>query len=97
MSGTDSFRSARDLLLRHREDYESAYREFSWPQLEEFNWALDWFDVIAAGEAADRPALWIAGEDGAEDKVSFREMSERSDRVANWLREQGVARLVVGE
>jgi acetyl-CoA synthetase len=92
MAGTDSFRSARDLLLRHREDYESAYREFSWPQLEEFNWALDWFDVIAAGEAADRPALWIAGEDGAEDKVSFREMSERSDRVANWLRERGVAR-----
>ena len=29
MAGTDSFRGARDLLLRHREDYATAYREFS--------------------------------------------------------------------
>ena len=54
-----AFRAARDLLLRHREDYAAAKREFSWPALEEFNWALDWFDVIAAehpgpARAADR-------------------------------------------
>jgi hypothetical protein len=37
--------------------------EFSWPELDEFNWALDWFDVIAA-EHPDRVALRIVADDG---------------------------------
>ena len=57
-SSTDAFRAARDLLLAHREDYDTARRSFDWPSLGEFNWALDWFDVIAA-EHPDRPALRI--------------------------------------
>ncbi len=88
--GTAKFRTARDFLIAHREDYAEAYAQFSWPELDEFNWALDWFDVIAAGN--DRPALWIVEEDGAEGKFSFAEMSHRSNQVANWLRAQGVGR-----
>ena len=84
----ESFRSARDFLLAHREDYDTAYEGFSWPRPEQFNWALDWFDVIAAGN--DRTALRIVEEDGTETALSFAEMSERSNRVANWLRAQGV-------
>ena len=53
-SAHEAFRSARDLLLGLREDYEEAYRRFRWPELGRFNWALDWFDVIAEG--SDRPA-----------------------------------------
>ncbi|WNI18553.1 AMP-binding protein [Actinacidiphila sp. ITFR-21] len=88
---TGAFRAARDFLMRHREDYTSAVEGFRWPRPEHFNWALDWFDVIAADPAtADRPALWIVEEDGTETRISFREMAERSSRVANWLREQGV-------
>ena len=60
---TASFRAARDLLLRHREDYDAAIREFSWPELDEFNWALDWFDVIAA-EHPGQEALRVVAEDG---------------------------------
>ena len=84
----ESFRSARDFLLAHREDYDTAYEGFSWPRPEQFNWALDWFDVIAADN--DRTALRIVEEDGTETALSFAEMSERSNRVANWLRAQGV-------
>ena len=84
----ESFRSARDFLLAHREDYDTAYEGFSWPRPEQFNWALDWFDVIAAGN--DRTALRIVEEDGTETALSFAEMAERSNRVANWLRAQGV-------
>jgi acetyl-CoA synthetase len=40
----------------------------------------------------DNPALWIIEEDGSESKLSFAEMSARSNRVANWLRKQGVKR-----
>ncbi|WP_151480132.1 AMP-binding protein [Streptomyces albicerus] len=85
---TESFRSARDFLLEYREDYATAYEGFSWPRPENFNWALDWFDVIAHGNA--RTALHIVEEDGRETKLSFGELSVRSDQVAGWLREQGV-------
>ncbi|MFJ8806040.1 isobutyrate:CoA ligase IbuL [Streptomyces sp. NPDC102490] len=87
-TATELFRSARDFLLEHREDYTAAYEGFRWPRPEHFNWALDWFDVIADGN--DRTALHIVEEDGREVRVSFAEMSARSDRAANRLREWGV-------
>jgi acetyl-CoA synthetase len=84
------FIEARDFLLRHREDHEVAYRDFRWPQLDRFNWALDYFDVMARGN--DRPALWLATEGGSETSLSFAALSERSSRVANHLRALGVRR-----
>ncbi|WP_405933761.1 AMP-binding protein [Streptomyces sp. NBC_00827] len=87
-SATDQFRAARDFLLAHREDYATAYEGFDWPRPERFNWALDWFDVIARGN--DRTALHIVEEDGLSTRFSFAELSARSARTANWLREHGV-------
>jgi acetyl-CoA synthetase len=89
-ASTATFRAARDLLLERREDYEAAYREFRWPDLDEFNWALDWFDVIAAGNT--HTGLRVVGEDGSDRQLSFEELSARSGQVANWLRDQGIAR-----
>jgi acetyl-CoA synthetase len=88
----DDFRTARDFLLTHRDNYETAYRDFRWPDLEKFNWALDWFDQIAAGPRADQPALWVKYESGADTKFSFRQLSRRSDQVANYFRKLGIAR-----
>ncbi len=90
MTAVAEFLQARDFLLAHRSDYAAAYAGFKWPVLREFNWALDYFDAMAAGN--DQPALWIVEEDGREAKLSFAEMSARSNRVANWLRAQGVKR-----
>ena len=90
MNATESFLQARDFLIAKREDYAGAYAGFRWPQLAEMNWALDYFDVIARGN--DRTALWVVNEDGSEAKASFAEMSERSNRVANFLRANGVRR-----
>src|SRR5580692_8057415 len=89
-SSTDAFRAARDLLLRHRGDYDAARREFSWPVLDEFNWALDWFDVTAA-EHPDRIGLRVVGED-SDISRSYGELAARSAQVANWLRGLGVRR-----
>ena len=89
-SGVGAFVAARDFLLAHRSDYATAYRDFRWPELDRFNWALDWFDTLARGN--DAPALWIVDEDGREDKISFARMAARSAQVANWLRALGVAR-----
>jgi acetyl-CoA synthetase len=90
-SPTQVFRDARDLLLRHREDYPAALAEFSWPQLDQFNWALDWFDVIAA-EHPDRDALRIVADGDAAARISYGEMAARSSQVANWLRGLGARR-----
>jgi acetyl-CoA synthetase len=85
---TEAFRTARDFLLAHRDDYATAYEGFRWPRPANFNWALDWFDVIADGNG--RTALHIVEEDGTSTRLTFAEMSERSDRVANRLRAWGV-------
>ncbi|MGI9587511.1 MAG: AMP-binding protein, partial [Dietzia maris] len=90
---TVRFRAARDFLQAHALDYDAARDGFAWPELDEWNWALNWFDVQAEGN--DDPALWIVEEnDGGgaptEAKYSFEEMRVRSDQTANWLRERGV-------
>jgi acetyl-CoA synthetase len=90
-----SFQDARAFLLTHRTDYDAAVKGFRWPDPVPFNWALDWFDAELARnpDSRDRPAVWIvdAGSD-RETKLSFEALSRRSNRVANFLRAQGVSR-----
>jgi acetyl-CoA synthetase len=103
MAGTDSgrdtfrrtdahtlFAARRDLLLDLRTDLAAARAAFTWPRPETFNWALEWFDVIAAGNS--RPALELSSAGGTTTKVSYEELSSRSDQVANWLTVLGVRR-----
>src|SRR3954462_8043525 len=90
-----TFQEARTFLLKHRMDYEKAVADFRWPDPVPFNWALDWFDADLARnpESKDRAALWIV--DAAsknEAKLSFDTLSRRSNRVANFLRAQGLKR-----
>ncbi|HJY38159.1 MAG TPA: hypothetical protein VJ299_11855, partial [Steroidobacteraceae bacterium] len=66
---SDLFRQSRDTLIAHRDDYERALAAFSWPRLQQFNWALDWFDVIARNNA--NPALRIVGDGGRDVSLSF--------------------------
>ena len=87
----NSFKAARDFLIANRTDYRAAYDGFRWPELTEFNFALDWFDAeLARGESAGRAALTIVGEGAA--TRSFSELSISSNRVANGLRASGVKR-----
>lgn len=87
---SQAFSQAREFLLKHREYYNTAYRDFRWPKLHEFNWALDWSDDYALGN--DDTALWIVEEGGNELKRSFAQMSVRSNQVENYLRGLGVRR-----
>ncbi len=90
MNSTEAFRRARDFLQQHRDDYAAAYQGFRWPDLGSFNWALDWFDILAEGNR--RTALHIVEDDGREVKLSYAELAERSNRVAVFLRRLGVER-----
>ena len=85
-----TYRAARDFLLAHRTDQDAACAGFRWPVMTHFNWALDHFDDLARDNHA--PALWIVGDDRSEQKVSFAQMSARSNQVAKWLEGLGVAR-----
>jgi len=86
-----AFLAARDFLLKHREDYDAAYRGFEWPQLTTFNWAFDYFDELGR-EDSGKIALWIVEDDGSERRYCFAEMSRRSNQVGNFLRRLGVMR-----
>src|SRR3954447_2060406 len=90
-----TFKEARAFLLRHRTDYDTAVKDFRWPDPAPFNWALDWFDAELARDrtSKNRTALWIvdAGSN-RESKLSFEALSRRSNQVANFLRAQGARR-----
>lgn len=88
MSFRNEFEQARDFLILHRSDYDYAYKNFRWPRLEEFNWALDYFDPMATGNS--KIGLWLVDEVGREKKFSFSELSHRSNQVANFLRTLGL-------
>ena len=88
---TEVYRAARDELLALRGRHGEAGAAFAWPDLgEQFNWAHDWFDVVARG--SERPALVIVEEDGSAVEYTYDEMRRRSDAVAHWLQAHGVER-----
>lgn len=89
-TAAERFIAARDFLIAHRADQHAACAGFSWPQLEHFNWALDYFDDLARGN--ERSALIIAEENGSHARYSFADLYRRSNRVANYLRTLSVRR-----
>ncbi len=81
------FFDLRDFVLNVK-SYEEAVKGFKWPRITKFNWALDYFDVMAEGN--NKTALIFADTNGKEEKVSFDDMRKRSNRVANFLNDLGM-------
>src|SRR5437016_5246920 len=88
MSAGERFIEARDQLLRWREDLSTAQREFRWPRFELFNWARDYFDLIAADNHST--ALRVVDDARGEESLSYAELSRRSSQLANFLTAQGL-------
>ena len=89
-----TFSQSRDFLQANRTDYAKAVAGFRWPDPVPFNWAIDWFDAELAGPTSkDRCGLWIVDvASGKETRLTFGELSTRSNQVANWLSQQGLKR-----
>jgi acetyl-CoA synthetase len=75
-------------VLRDGISYEQALEAFRWPAAASFNWAVDYFDRIAAHN--DRPALRVVDDSGGDQALSFAALSRRSNQVAAFLTAQGV-------
>ena len=90
-AGTAAVRAARDFLFDHGTDYDGAVSGFHPPRPDEFNFALEWFDVVA-GEHPDRPAVTIVEADLSARSWTYADLSRRSDQVANWLFGLGIRR-----
>lgn len=94
-TATEEFRRARDHLLSSYGDLPRA-RAFPRPVIgETFNWVADWFDAIAEGNHATALRVVDLDKQGAlvaDTALSFAELAERSQRVAQWLRSAGVRR-----
>jgi len=90
VTNTANFIAARDFLITHRNDYDTAYGDFAWPLLtDSFSWVADYFDPIADGN--DTLALHLVEEDGTEATITYDALAQRSRQVANYLVSQGVS------
>jgi acetyl-CoA synthetase len=98
VDGGNAFIELRDQLLAdalprdghlgdRRPPGENAH-SLHWPAVPHFNWAIDYFDRIAAGN--DRPALKVVDDGGLDETSSFAALSRRSNQVANFLASKGI-------
>ncbi|MEO6144522.1 MAG: AMP-binding protein [Dermatophilaceae bacterium] len=87
------FRNARDFLLATRTDLDRAVGEYVPPRPQHFNWALHWFDRVAADPTTGaRVALKLVESEGTGQSVTYAEMSARSSQVASWLSSLGAVK-----
>lgn len=90
-AATHAVREMRDFLFANATDDDAARAGFAWPEVDAFNFALEWFDVVAA-ERPDRPAVQIVDADLSLRSWTYGELSARSDQVASWLAGLGIRR-----
>jgi acetyl-CoA synthetase len=88
VDGGKAFMALRDRLLRDGISHEQALDAFQWPAVSSFNWAVDYFDRIAAHN--DRPALRVVHDTGVDQALSYAALSRRSNQVADFLAAQGL-------
>ena len=78
-------------VLPRVKDYDSLYRQFRWQVPVRYNIGVDVCDRWAEKEP-DRLAILHARTDGRDEQITYGWLREKSNRLANVLRAQGVAR-----
>lgn len=71
-------------------DYAETCERFRWQVPDTFNFGVDVVDALAADE--DRLALVWCDESGAEERLTFADISRASNRLANALTAEGVTK-----
>ncbi|MDR1157405.1 MAG: AMP-binding protein [Oscillospiraceae bacterium] len=79
---------------RHRDDFatlDDLQRHYRLTYPDDFNFAYDCLDVMAAETPDARAMLWVS-KDGAERAFTFADIKRLTDKTANWLQSVGVRR-----
>jgi len=85
------FLEMRDLLLKHRTDYERAVMSFQWPsEGSGFNWASDYLDPMASGNDKVAAVEYRSRDDVRE--RSYSDLRAHSNQLANFLKDLGLVR-----
>ncbi len=90
MDAARAFIELRDRLLWGGVSLAEARGALRWSNLEHFNWARDYFDRIAEGNP--QAAVRVVDDAGRDEAVSYAALSLRSEQLANFLEDLGVAR-----
>src|SRR3954453_20801230 len=78
-------------MLPNIRDYDQLYREFRWPKLARYNIGVDVCDKWADADPS-RLAILNIRADGKAEEMSFGWLRETSNRLANTLTANGIAR-----
>ena len=78
-------------MLERANSYDALYREFRWPTQERFNIGVAVADRWAARDP-DRTALLEYRQNGDPQKLTYGQLAQRSNALANALRGKGVSR-----
>ncbi|MDQ2684147.1 MAG: AMP-binding protein, partial [Chloroflexota bacterium] len=90
--------AVKDLGLQFSAPYSSVVEMADGPAFPEwfvggrFNYVANALDRYSAGPEAQKTAIIWEGDDGAERNITFRQLHRETNRLANVLREQGIAR-----
>ncbi len=87
----ENFLQARDYIAS-RPLYDEAVKEFKWPDLGKFNWAVQYFDGYLTEKASHPAVIWVDDEllDTWDKKVlTHHRLREDSNRLATSLLESG--------
>ena len=76
--------------MRREFQWEDLYRELDWLPGGGLNMAHECIDRHANGALRDKLAMLWVGRQGEEERYTFGQLKEQTDRFANVLREQGI-------
>ncbi len=80
MADIDEFLAARDFLMRHRDDYATAYGSLSLAGVDAVQLGARLLPIAMAENSETRTALWIVDDAGAENGCTFADLTRRSNQ-----------------
>jgi acetyl-CoA synthetase len=87
----ENFLKARNYIAS-RPPYDETVKEFTWPLLGRFNWAIQYFDGYLAEKATHPAVIWVDDElldTGDRKTLTHHQLREESNRLATSLLESG--------
>ncbi len=87
---TEFFMSDKKNITPNMTDYQTEYENFKWNMPADFNFGTHVVNKIAAEEPDRNALIWVNTDASRDEYVTFKQMSERSNKVAHMLLKNGL-------